>query len=46
MSDPNAPAIAGQPRLILRLEGGALFLAALYAFMDTHLGRIGKALAG
>jgi hypothetical protein len=32
MQDPNAPAVAGMPRLILRLEGAALFLAALYAY--------------
>jgi hypothetical protein len=35
MQNPNAPAVAGQPRLILRLEGGALFLAALYAYWFT-----------
>jgi hypothetical protein len=35
MQNPNAPAVAGQPRLILRLEGGALFLAALYAHWLT-----------
>ena len=35
MQNPNAPAVAGQPRLILRLEGGALFLAALYVYWLT-----------
>lgn len=30
-----APAVAGQPRLILRLEGAALFAAALYAYWLT-----------
>jgi hypothetical protein len=35
MQDPNAPAVAGQPRLILRAEGAALFAAALYAYWLT-----------
>jgi hypothetical protein len=35
MQNPNAPAVAGMPRLILQLEGGALFLAALYAYWLT-----------
>jgi hypothetical protein len=35
MQNPNAPAVSGLPRLILRLEGGALLLAALYAYWLT-----------
>jgi hypothetical protein len=35
MQNPTAPAVAGMPLLILRLEGGALFLAALYAYWLT-----------
>ena len=35
MQPPIAPAVAGQPRLILRLEGAALFLAALYGYWFT-----------
>jgi hypothetical protein len=35
MSQTHSPAVAGQPRLILRLEGAALFTAALYAYWLT-----------
>jgi hypothetical protein len=35
MPNPNSPGVAGMPRLILRLEGLALFLAALYAYWLT-----------
>ncbi|MCC6947091.1 MAG: DUF4260 domain-containing protein [Bradyrhizobiaceae bacterium] len=35
MTETSAPAVAGQPRLILRLEGAALFAAALYAYWLT-----------
>lgn len=35
MSEIPSPAVAGAPRLILRLEGAALFAAALYAYWLT-----------
>jgi hypothetical protein len=35
MTEPSCSAVAGTPRLILRLEGAALFAAALYAYWLT-----------
>lgn len=35
MQNPNSPGVTGMPRLILQLEGAALFLAALYAYWLT-----------
>jgi hypothetical protein len=35
MSEIPSPAVAGAPRLILQLEGAALFAAALYAYWLT-----------
>jgi hypothetical protein len=35
MQSLTAPSVIGQPRLILRVEGAALFVAAIYAYSLT-----------